>query len=124
MDRFYYSGVVYSVAKDNPALDFQWARHPDEGLPRPDICIFLDVSAEVASARGGGYGEEKYETQQMQLRVRENFQTFLEHEKEMVKIDAGKSLNEVEKEVLSVVLAVDVNDSSLETVRPWQSPSS
>jgi dTMP kinase len=123
VDRYYYSGVVYSVAKDNPALDFQWARHPDEGLPRPDICIFLDVSAEAASARGGGYGEEKYETQQMQFRVRENFRIFLEHEKEMVKIDAGRSLDEVEKEVLSAVLAVDVN-GSLETVKPWKSASS
>src|SRR5688500_2397654 len=44
LDRYYYSGCVYSAAKNNPSLSLEWARHPEEGLPRPDICVFLDIS--------------------------------------------------------------------------------
>jgi len=126
IDRYYYSGVVYSVAKNNPTLDFQWARNPDVGLPRPDVCIFLDISEEDAAKRGGGYGEEKYETRQMQARVRENFRIFLEKEPgNLVRIDAGQSLDEVATQVLSAVLAVfpsgDSNDLPLRVVEPWPS---
>jgi dTMP kinase len=128
VDRYYYSGVVYSVAKDNPELDFRWARQPDEGLPRPDVCIFLDIASEIAAKRGGGFGDEKYETPQMQFRVRENFRILLEIEKEsVVKIDAGKSLDEVETEVLGAALAafryVDTNKVPLGIVMPPASTS-
>jgi dTMP kinase len=126
IDRYYYSGVVYSVAKNNPSLDFAWARNPDVGLPRPDICVFLDISEEDAAKRGGGYGEEKYETKQMQARVRENFTLFVDQEKGvLVRIDAGKSLEQVETEVLAAVLAVfpliDNNRQPLDVVEQWKS---
>ncbi|KAF1996475.1 P-loop containing nucleoside triphosphate hydrolase protein, partial [Amniculicola lignicola CBS 123094] len=58
IDRYYYSGMIYSAAKSNPTLSLPWARHPDVGLPRPDLVLFLDISAEEAAKRGG-YGEEK-----------------------------------------------------------------
>src|SRR5579871_4898312 len=64
IDRYYYSGCVYSAAKDNPTLNLEWARHPEVGLPRPDICIFLNISAEDAAKRGG-YGEERYESKKI-----------------------------------------------------------
>src|ERR1700761_1730726 len=69
IDRYYYSGCVYSAAKNNPSLDLAWARQPEEGLPRPDLCVFLDISAEAAANRGG-FGGEKYEIPEMQVRVR------------------------------------------------------
>ncbi|KAI4126346.1 MAG: hypothetical protein LQ347_005013, partial [Umbilicaria vellea] len=72
VDRYYYSGVVYSAAKDNPTLTLSWAREPEVGLPRPDVCIFLDISPEDA-ARRGGFGLEKYENDKMQRQVREMF---------------------------------------------------
>lgn len=126
IDRYYFSGVVYSVAKDNPTLDFAWARGPDVGLPRPDVCIFLDISEEAAAKRGGGYGEEKYENKRMQSRVRENFRVLLEKEQtKVVKIDAGKTLEAVESEVLAAVLAafpcIDSDSLPLDVVEPWQS---
>ncbi|KAJ4307375.1 Thymidylate kinase, partial [Neodidymelliopsis sp. IMI 364377] len=57
IDRYYYSGIVYSAAKQNPSLSLEWCRNPDVGLPRPDLCLFLDISAEAAAQRGG-YGTE------------------------------------------------------------------
>ncbi|MCJ1429155.1 Thymidylate kinase, partial [Sticta canariensis] len=37
IDRYYYSGVVYSVAKPRAGISLQWAREPEVGLPRPDV---------------------------------------------------------------------------------------
>ncbi|KAJ9664429.1 Thymidylate kinase [Coniosporium apollinis] len=124
IDRYYYSGCVYSAAKDNPTLDLRWARHPEVGLPRPDICIFLDISAEDVAKRGS-FGEEKYETRKMQERVRELFgvlQSSPEGE-DFVKIDAGASLDSVEQRILeavdAIVARVDTEGLPLRRVGLW-----
>lgn len=39
-------------------------------MPAPDITILLDVSPDAARARGG-YGEERYEKEEVQRRVRD-----------------------------------------------------
>ncbi|KAB5531326.1 thymidylate kinase-domain-containing protein [Coniochaeta sp. 2T2.1] len=71
-DRYYYSGIVYSAAKQNPSLTLSWARAPEVGLPRPDLVLFLDLSEETAKLRGG-WGGELYEKAEMQRRVRDLF---------------------------------------------------
>ncbi|KAJ4377597.1 Thymidylate kinase [Neocucurbitaria cava] len=100
IDRYYYSGAVYSAAKNNPSLSLEWCRKPDEGLPRPDVCIFLDISAEEAAKRGG-YGTEKYEKKEMQDRVRELFEVLMQRKEgeDLVRIDAGKGLEEVQNKI-------------------------
>lgn len=124
IDRYYYSGCVYSAAKDNPTLSLEWARHPDVGLPRPDVCIFLKISAEEAAKRGG-YGEERYESKKMQDRVRELFDVFQQtpEKDEFVVIDAAKSMAEVADDVLDSVLAVfrrvESTNAPLRSVEPW-----
>ncbi|KAH6916426.1 P-loop containing nucleoside triphosphate hydrolase protein [Coprinopsis sp. MPI-PUGE-AT-0042] len=62
------TGALASV----PKLPFEWCRAPDIGLPSPDVVLFLDISPEKAKERGG-YGEERYEKEEMQKRVREVF---------------------------------------------------
>jgi len=125
IDRYYYSGCVYSAAKNNPTLDLNWARHPEEGLPRPDICIFLDISAADAAKRGG-FGSEKYENQRMQDRVRQLFSKLRSSSEkdDFAKIDAGGSLDEVQRDVLQVAMKaierVDAEDLPLGFVQPWQ----
>jgi len=74
-DRYYYSGVVYSAAKQNPSLSLSWARAPEIGLPRPDLVLFLDLDEAQAKERGG-WGGEVYERGEMQRRVRELFWGF------------------------------------------------
>ena len=69
-DRYSFSGVAYSVAK---GLPFEWCRAPETSLPLPDITFFLDISPEKARLRGAGYGEERYEKEELQRRVREVF---------------------------------------------------
>lgn len=66
VDRYAHSGMAFSVAQ---GLDPVWCAKSDEGLPAPDIVLFLDVDAETAEKRGG-YGQEIYEKKEMQEKVR------------------------------------------------------
>ncbi|KAL8669536.1 MAG: hypothetical protein Q9168_005880 [Polycauliona sp. 1 TL-2023] len=96
IDRYYYSGVVYSAAKKNLGLSLEWAIQPELGLPKPDLCIFLDISPADASTRGG-FGSERYETSEMQKSVRVLFQELQQkpQNKEIVSVNAGQSIDEV-----------------------------
>ncbi|KAF2237288.1 thymidylate kinase [Viridothelium virens] len=120
-DRYYYSGCVYSAAKENPSLSLEWARRPEEGLPRPDVCLFLDISPEKAAERGG-FGHERYEQSEMQKRVRELFLRLRSSpdENDFVTVDAGQPADVVEKEVLQIVVktreSIDAHRSSLRSV--------
>lgn len=104
IDRYSYSGAVYSAAKANPSLSLEWAWQPEVGLPKPDLCLFLSISPEEAAKRGG-FGGERYENEAMQTRVRELFNTILDLQRatDIRIIDAGKSLAEVSQDILNVV---------------------
>lgn len=94
------------------------------GLPRPDVAVFLDISAEDAAKRGG-YGTEKYEKKEMQDRVRELFETLMQRKEgsDLVRIDAGKGLEEVQEkireEVERCIERVDREELPLRTVGEW-----
>lgn len=114
-DRYAFSGIAFSASKVDssgaPILSFEWCRHPDVGLPAPDLVLFFDITPEKARERGG-YGEERYEKEEMQLRVRNFFHRI---GKEMVdetqsaggtrwiSIDAGRGREEVEDDVWRLV---------------------
>ena len=103
MDRYSYSGAVYSAAKANPTLSLEWAWQPEIGLPRPDLSLFLSLSAEQAAKRGG-FGTERYENETMQTRVRELFRSLLERQQDVCTINAGRSLEEVSHDIQSAAL--------------------
>lgn len=104
--------MVYSAAKGNPYLGLGWARAPEVGLPRPDAVVFLDLDEEKARERGG-FGEERYETAEMQRRVRGLFWglkrgdvggvLFAEEAEDLLVVDAGGSIEEVAEEIWRVV---------------------
>lgn len=71
-DRYAYSGVSFSAAKQTPGMDLDWCKACDRGLPAPDCVIYLDMPVEAAAGRGG-FGEERYEVPELQRRVREQF---------------------------------------------------
>lgn len=121
-DRYYYSGMVYSAAKQNPALTLPWARAPEVGLPRPDLVVFLNLKEEEAQKRGG-WGDEKYEKAEMQRKVRELFWglsfgrvpvsiggstvgseewLFREEEEDLQVIDASSTVEEVSELIWAV----------------------
>lgn len=100
VDRYSFSGAVYSAAKHNPDLSLDWCWSPEIGLPQPDLVLFLDISSDDAAKRGG-YGEERYEQEAMQSKVRALFQLlFLRLPGLNVKtINAGVSQQEVSDEI-------------------------
>lgn len=104
VDRYSYSGAVYSAAKANPSLSLDWAWQPEVGLPRPDACIFLRISPEEAAKRGG-FGMERYENATMQTRVRELFHTLfdLQPVDDIHIIDAGRSKDQVSQDIMGAV---------------------
>lgn len=123
IDRYYYSGIVYSAAKQRSDLSLQWAREPEVGLPRPDICLFLDISPEAAAKRGG-FGNEKYETSAMQKRVRELFYKLLQlpDGQDIKVIDAGRGIEVVEQDIIErVVQKMDQTKMAqcLRSISPW-----
>jgi dTMP kinase len=123
IDRYSYSGAVYSAAKGNPDLSLQWAWQPEVGLPRPDLCLFLSIPTEEAAKRGG-YGVERYETDSMQNRVKELFLSLLDlpHNDEICVIDAGRSVDEVAQDILEPVLECMKNVDAIGPLRklgPW-----
>ena len=41
-DRYAYSGVAYSAAKNKPDMTMDWCKSCDTNLPRPDVVFFMD----------------------------------------------------------------------------------
>ena len=125
IDRYSYSGCVYSAAKEVEGMDLGWCRQPEVGLPRPDLCLFLDISAEEAAKRGG-FGTERYEKEDLQYRVRELYERMRDHPDEgedIVRINAGRSMEEVEAQIWRIVndarRKVDEWAPELRHMRPW-----
>lgn len=67
--------MAFSSAK---GLDLEWCKNPDRGLLQPDLVLFLDLPIEEAQKRGG-FGDERYETLELQTRVRAKFLELREH---------------------------------------------
>ncbi|KAL1956825.1 hypothetical protein VTO42DRAFT_6775 [Malbranchea cinnamomea] len=118
VDRYSYSGAVYSAAKNLDNLSLQWAWQPEIGLPRPDIWCFLNISQEEAAKRGG-YGLERYENADLQQRVANLYLSFLgmNGNEEMRVIDASRSKDDVAKEVLEYALNCIANVDAIGPLR-------
>ncbi|KAG1817211.1 thymidylate kinase-domain-containing protein [Suillus subaureus] len=103
-DRYAFSGIAFSARK---GLSYEWCRAPEVGLPAPDLTLFLNISPDVAAARGG-YGLERYEKEEVQKGVRRVFNKIgravqEEGEGKWVEIDAGKTKEEVAEELWKAV---------------------
>jgi len=94
-DRYAFSGVTFSASK---GLSYEWCRAPDIGLPAPDLTVFLDVEPETARERGG-FGEERYEKEEMQRRVRGLFERIGKESGRWVVVDAGKQREAVRDDI-------------------------
>ena len=83
---------------------------PDTGLPLPDVTLYLTVPPEIASSRSA-YGTERYETVELQTKVRAEFQAVsdavkLIHGDVWRDIEAIGSIDEVSAKVWEVVSGV------------------
>jgi dTMP kinase len=94
VDRYSYSGVAFSAAKEG--MDFEWCCEPERGLPAPDVVIFLEMSIEEAKERGD-YGAERYEKEEFQRKVKEMYERL--KDKRWVSVNAAQSRDQVHDEL-------------------------
>ncbi|KAF9461514.1 thymidylate kinase-domain-containing protein [Collybia nuda] len=102
-DRYAFSGIAFSASK---GLSYKWCRSPDIYLPAPDVTLFLDITPEKAKERGG-YGEERYEKEDIQVRVREVFRRIgkemIDDGGNWIEIDAGRERETVSESLWTLV---------------------
>lgn len=95
-------------------MDFEWCRNPEIGLPRPDAVIFLALSTDAAALRGG-FGEERYEKEEMQRRVREMFNQLRQDPRDAEDwrvVDASGNIEQVSEQIWGVAEPVIENVKS------------
>ncbi|GAB5576171.1 thymidylate kinase [Prionailurus iriomotensis] len=97
VDRYAFSGVAFTSAKENFSLD--WCKQPDVGLPKPDLVVFLQLRLAEAATRGE-FGRERYENGNFQERALRRFhQLMADKTLNWKTVDASKSIEDVHKEI-------------------------
>ncbi|XP_014438298.1 thymidylate kinase [Tupaia chinensis] len=97
VDRYAFSGVAFTSAKENFSLE--WCKQPDVGLPKPDLVLFLQLQLADAAARGQ-FGRERYESGPFQERVLQRFHQLMEDTSVTWKVvDASRSIEDVHQEI-------------------------
>ena len=91
------------------------------GLPRPDAVVFLSLSSEIAAQRGG-YGEERYEKEEIQRKVRDIFTKMQDDPRDAGDwhvVDAGADVEEVSRRVWEVVEPIvrDVGGKEIRSIQ-------
>jgi dTMP kinase len=69
LDRYIPSGIAFAMAN---GVEMTKAMEPDRGLCFPDVVLHLNLPVDVRVKRSG-FGEERYETTEIQKRAMEAF---------------------------------------------------
>ncbi|KAM4836436.1 thymidylate kinase isoform 1-T1 [Thomomys bottae] len=100
VDRYAFSGVAFTSAKENFSLD--WCKQPDVGLPKPDLILFLQLQLADAVARGE-FGQERYENRAAQERALQCFHQLMRDTTLNWKVvDASKSIEDIHQEICAL----------------------
>ncbi|EGW32427.1 uncharacterized protein SPAPADRAFT_138291 [Spathaspora passalidarum NRRL Y-27907] len=118
LDRYIYSGLAYTLAKHDfqgegvssggskkQLGDIDWLLGPDKGLPKPDLTLFLTLDLQEISKRKG-FGDERYEMEQFQARVKQCFLKVLPKEDNVQIVDVGgKTIEQVSEELWNLIVS-------------------
>ena len=101
LDRYVYSGVAYSAAKETPRMNWEWCLSPDKGLLKPDLTVFLTQDDLTRQSNRDGFGDERYEISSFQEKVKTQFESLFRNigdsnEVKLLNV-SRKSIEEVEK---------------------------
>ncbi|XP_019483404.1 PREDICTED: thymidylate kinase isoform X1 [Hipposideros armiger] len=97
VDRYAFSGVAFTSAKENFSL--HWCKQPDVGLPKPDLVVFLQLRLAEAATRGE-FGRERYESGPFQERALQSFRQLMgDKTLNWRVVDASRSIEDVHKEI-------------------------
>ncbi|CAD5211460.1 unnamed protein product [Bursaphelenchus okinawaensis] len=96
-DRYSFSGVAYSAAKDIPELSLSKACKSEVGLLKPDLVLFLKADSSVTSKREE-FGGEAFEKEEFQNKVYNNIMQVFNQEfwKE---VNASQTIDEVFEDI-------------------------
>lgn len=121
-DRYAFSGVAFTAAKQKTGMGLDWCRAPDQGLPAPDAVLYLDLDPAEAERRGG-FGAERYESAEMLKSVRATFAeiaAFVDGRcTRWLRVDASGGVEEVGERVAAAAAAAV--DSAAEGQAPLRS---
>ena len=96
MNRYYHSNLVYGIAN---GMKPKWLESLDDGLPKADLVILLDVS-QKESFRRQKTNRDKFEKNEEFLRQISKIYRKVAKKKRWKIIDATKSKDEVHEEIL------------------------
>ena len=104
MNRYYQSNIVYGIAN---GMKSKWLENLDEGLPKADLVILLDISQKESFSRtprnkigGKKMKRDKFEKNQEFSRKISKTYKIIAKKKRWKIIDATKSQIEVHEEIL------------------------
>ncbi len=119
-DRYTFSGIVFSTSK---GLPYKWCRSPGIGLPAPDLVLLLDITPEKARGRGGYGNERRYEKEEMQRRVQEQYKGIEESENivQWATIDTGREREQVAADIWAHIkpLVDGINHAVAKLRKDW-----
>ena len=96
LDRYTYSGIVYSVAQ---GLNYEWCAAADKGLPEPDIVFYFNISATETCKR---YTiTEKYENVEFQNKILLAYNLIKKSTWQI--IDAAQSPQEIHAQIKKII---------------------
>ncbi|OED30091.1 dTMP kinase [Methanosphaera sp. WGK6] len=100
-DRSFYSSICY---QNNESIDISWVANINIHTPQPDLTIILDLNEQDAIKRCDK--EEVFETITFLEKTRKNYLKLLKTEKNIIKIDATPSTEEVQEEIREKIATI------------------
>ncbi|VDM98814.1 unnamed protein product [Thelazia callipaeda] len=103
VDRYIYSGIAYTLAKEDESVTMEWAKMADIGELRPDCVIYLNLPLEEAQKRDG-FGHERFDFNEFQKKVNNVMVKLAAEDEDLWQIiDASLSVDEVSETVWKTV---------------------
>lgn len=95
MDRYYQSNLVYGISS---GLDLDWLINLDNGLPKEDLVIVLDINPNVSKERVMNNRDLFEENKELLTKVEKNYQELAKKFGWYI-IDGNRSIEDVHQEI-------------------------
>ena len=99
MNRYYHSNLVYGVAN---GLKEKWLQKLEEGLPRADLVIVLDISQTKSFSRKKSKRDKFEKNKDFSKKISQTYRRLAKKHKWKL-IDASGTKQETHKEILKIV---------------------
>ena len=100
MNRYYHSNLIYGIVN---GMKPKWLENLDEGLPKTDLVILLDVT-QKESFRRQKENRDKFEKNQEFSRNISILYRKIAKKKRWKIVDASKTKQEIHQEILKIFL--------------------